>query len=311
MARASMRIFLMRRWLRILRQVAVLGLWAAGMPWAQAAAEQDRYPSGHLLVDVAWLQARLGDSGLRAVDMRAPKAYASGHVPGAIHLPLEETRGTVEEIPFQMPPVSALEARLGRAGIAREHVVVAYDDQGGLLASRLFLALEYLGHERVHVLNGGFQAWAAAGARVTRAVQNHPPQTYRARPRPDLLASKADVLAGLGRPDRVLVDARSPAEFRGQDVRAARGGHIPGARNVEWIENIRQDPVPAWKSAQDLGMIYERAGVTPDKEVVTYCQTHLRSSHTYFTLRLLGFRHVKAYTGSWVEWGNDSALPVE
>ncbi len=301
----------MRRWVRIPRVFAVLGLWAAGMSWAQAAAEQGAYPNGHLLVDVAWLQARLGDSGLRAVDLRAPKAYASGHVPGAIILPVEEIRATVDGIPFQMPSVSALEARLGRAGIAPEHVVVAYDDQGGLLASRLFLALEYLGHERIHVLNGGFQAWAAAGGRVTRGGPDHPPVAYRGHPRPELLASRADVLAGLGRPDRVLVDARSPAEFRGGDVRAARGGHIPGAHNVEWIENLLREPVPAWKSAQELRMLYGMAGATPDKEVVTYCQTHLRSSHTYFTLRLLGYRRVKAYLGSWVEWGNDPALPVE
>ncbi|HEY7677469.1 MAG TPA: rhodanese-like domain-containing protein, partial [Candidatus Methylomirabilis sp.] len=131
------------------------------------------------------------------------------------------------------------------------------------------------------------------------------------RPRPDLIAGKTNVLAGLGRPERVLVDARSEAEFHGRDVRAARGGHIPGARRVEWTQNLHRGSVPVWRSAGELAALYETAGVTPDKEVLTYCQTHSRASHTYFTLRLLGYRRLKAYLGSWEEWGNDPALPVE
>lgn len=292
----------MRPCLRTLGLLGVLAACAVPAPRSPAAAEQGRYANAHPLVDAAWLQARLGDPGLRVVDLRAPRAYAGGHVPGAVHVQVEEMGGTA---------VPALEDRLGRAGIARDHTVVLYDDQGGLHASRLFLALEYLGHDRVHILDGGFPAWAAAGGALTRDLPRRPAATYRARPRPDLIAGKADVLTGLGRPDRVLVDARSGPEFRGRDVRAARGGHIPGARHVEWTENLRRGSVPAWRSAGELAALYEAAGVTPDKEVVTYCQTHSRASHTYFTLRLLGYRKVKAYLGSWQEWGNDPALPVE
>jgi thiosulfate/3-mercaptopyruvate sulfurtransferase len=279
-----------------------LAAFQLAAPSAAPGAEAKGYPNAHLLMEAPTLRTRLGESGLRLVDVRAPGAYAAGHLPGAVHLPAEDLRST---------PVSVLEDRLGRAGIAPDHVVVIYDDQDGLAASRLFLTLEFLGHDRVHLLNGGFRAWVAAGGAVTRRITRHPAAAYRARPRRELIATKADVAAGLGRPDRALVDARSLPEFSGRDVRAARGGHIPGARHVEWTDHLRQEPLPLWKPARELDALFAAAGLTPEKEIVTYCQTHSRASHTYFTLRLMGYQRVKAYLGSWEEWGNDPALPVE
>ena len=293
----------MHRCLRALLVGTALAVSLGVSPAHAAAAEAKAYPNGHLLVDAAWLRARLGDPGLRVVDLRAALAYAAGHVPGAVNFQVEALRTTAVDI---------LEGRLGRAGLAAQHTVVLYDDEDGLAASRMFLALEYLGHERVHVLNGGFRAWTAAGGTVARAATAHPAAVYRARPRPEVIATKADVLAGLKHPGRVLLDARTGPEFRGRDVRAARGGHIPGARHVEWTENLaRKSGGSLWKPAAEARAMYMAAGATPDKEVITYCQTHSRASHTYFTLRLLGYENLKAYLGSWEEWGNDPALPVE
>ncbi|HEY7678837.1 MAG TPA: rhodanese-like domain-containing protein, partial [Candidatus Methylomirabilis sp.] len=150
----------MRPCLRVFGLLGVLVACAIPAPWSPAAADQARYANAHLLVDAAWLQTRLGDPGLRVVDLRAPRAYAGGHVPGAVNLRVEEMGGTA---------VPALGDRLGRAGIAADHTVVLYDDQAGLHASRLFLTLEYLGHDRVHILDGGFPAWSAAGGALTRA----------------------------------------------------------------------------------------------------------------------------------------------
>lgn len=295
----------MRRTRRLLHVLAVVALAClAGWPGARAAAGGDpgQYPNAHLLVDAAWLRARLGDPRVRVVDVRAGAAYGAGHVPGAAHLRVDDWR------PLSVP---VFEGRLGRAGIGRDHAVVIYDDEGGLIASRLFLILEYLGHDGVHVLNGGVQAWAASGGPLTKDLPGHPSVAYRAKPRPDFIATKAEVLAGLSKPDRVLVDTRSAPEFQGKDVRAARGGHIPGARHVEWTEELRQEPVPVWKSARELEGLFAAAGATPEKEIVTYCQTHSRAAHTYFTLRLMGYPRLKAYLGSWEEWGNDPSLPVE
>ncbi len=295
----------MRRTRRLLSLLVVVALTClAGWPWTRAAVRADpgQYPNAHLLVDPAWLRARLGDPRVRVVDVRGPAAYGAGRVPGAVPVRVDDWR------PLSVP---VLEDRLGRAGIRRDHTVVIYDDEGGLIASRLFLILEYLGQDRVHVLNGGVQGWVASGGPLTKEVPGHPSVAYRAKPRPDLLATKAEVLAGLSRPDRVLLDTRSAPEFQGKDVRAARGGHIPGARHVEWTENLRQGSIPVWKPAQELDVLFAAAGATPDKEIVTYCQTHSRAAHTYFTLRLMGYSRLKAYIGSWEEWGNDPSLPLE
>lgn len=106
----------------------------------------------------------------------------------------------------------------------------------------------------------------------------------------------------------VLVDARTPAEYAGKDVRAKRGGHIPGAVNIEWKRNLRPDGT--FKPADELRAMYSAQGVTPDKTVVTYCQTHHRGSHAYFVLRLVGYPRVVGYDRSWVEWGNRDDLPI-
>jgi thiosulfate/3-mercaptopyruvate sulfurtransferase len=291
----------MGRAVKLLGVMVVLAAWLASRPVA-LGADPAQYPNAHLLVGAGWLRARLGDARVRVVDVRGPAAYGAGHVPGAVLLGVEDWR------PLRVP---VFEDRLGRAGIGRDHTVVIYDDEGGLIASRLFLILEYLGHDRVHILHGGVQAWVASGGPMVKGAPSYPPTAYRAVPRPELIATKTDVVAGLKKDDRVLLDTRSAREFHGQDVRAARAGHIPGARHVEWTENLRPEPIPVWKPAQDLGALFAAVGATPEKEIVTYCQTHSRAAHTYFTLRLMGYSRLKAYLGSWEEWGNDPSLPLE
>jgi len=109
----------------------------------------------------------------------------------------------------------------------------------------------------------------------------------------------------------VILDARSPAEYNGTDVRAKRGGHILGAVNIDWQLAISPDDLKVFKPAAELRRLFEAAGVTPDKEVITYCQTGVRSAHTLFVLRLLGYNRVRNYDGSWAEWGNNPELPIE
>ena len=290
----------------VMAVVAAMTLLATtqGLAWAAA------YGNPQLLVDTQWLAAHLNDRDLRIIDMRnSPEEYAAGHIPGAIYLSVNQIRLALRESGFALPPDYEIEERLGLLGITRETMVVAYDDQGGLNASRLFFTLEYAGHKKVALLNGGFTKWAAEA----RALSKAPPQVrktvYQVYAETQRVAPAGWIATHLGKPNLVLVDARSAAEFRGEDLRARQGGHLPGAVNIEWTRNLADDKT--FKPADELLALYERVGVTKDKTIVSYCQTMHRGAVAYFALRLLGYSDVRGYDRSWSEWGNDLTLPVQ
>lgn len=275
-----------------------------GLAWAAG------YGNPQLLVDTPWLAGHLNDPDLRIIDMRNnPEEYAAGHIPGAVHLPINQIRLALKESGFALPPDYEIEERLGQLGVTKETMIIIYDDQGGLNASRLFFTLEYAGHKKVALLNGGITKWVAEGRALSKTPAQVSRTVYQVQAETRRVAPAAWIAANLGKPNLALVDARSRAEYRGEDLRARRGGHIPGAVNIEWTQNLAGDKT--FKSADELSALYERAGVTKDKTVVSYCQTMHRGAIAYFTLRLLGYTDVRGYDRSWNEWGNDSLLPIE
>ena len=301
--------------LRILtprRAVFAAALVATLAARAQVGAE-GRYANPQLLVETEELARMLAAPGVRIVDVRGGMtgavAYRVGHVPGAALLgeaELDDPGANAEGFPIR--PASA-EALFGRLGIDRETTVVAYDDAGGLLAARLFFVLEFYGHERIRVLNGGLAKWRREGRPLERVAPTIEPRRFESRVRRELVATASEVRASLGRPEACLIDARSPGEYTAPDQRSARGGHIPGAANVDWAATTNPDGT--FKDAGALRALFEAAGLRPDRTAVVYCGSGIRSSQTYLALRLIGHPRIRNYDSSWMEWATTPALPVE
>jgi thiosulfate/3-mercaptopyruvate sulfurtransferase len=287
----------------ILRLIAALIVVVWGLV-GRAGAEP-----APLLVDTAWLAAHLGDGNLRIVDMVSERRdYRRRHIPGAVYLNVDDARIKVAAGGYRLPTQAENERLVSDLGIGADTHVVIYDDSGGLDAARLFFTLDVAGHRATSILDGGIQAWRRAKLPLTAAVPQVARTDYRPAREPARVANSEWVRDRLSDPTLALVDTRSAAEYAGRDVRARRGGHIPGAINIEWRQNLRPDG--SFKSADELRALYAGQGITPDKTVVTYCQTHHRAAHTYFVLRLLGYPRLVGYDRSWSEWGNRDDLPL-
>ncbi|MFW5827702.1 MAG: sulfurtransferase [Alkalispirochaeta sp.] len=262
-----------------------------------------------VLVDALELKEHLHDHELVIVDTRGAADYEEEHIPGAISLP-SGCLFDPEGVGSQMLSPAELERRLGAAGIDTAHSLVLYDTSGLVPSAKVFWVLERMGHPRVALLNGGFPQWVAHGLPTEQGSAPPPPTTFRAHLR-DNVAGKEDVLAAIERGDALIIDTRTPDEYHGRTQAHARNGHIPGARNVDWQQHIVDLFDPTLIPYEQLEQLYDHIGARRDQEIITYCRTASRSSHTYFVLRLLGFTRVRNYAGSWMEWSEDAELPME
>ncbi len=203
-----------------------------------------------------------------------------------------------------------LSAALSGIGVERGQTVVLYDRASNRLAARAYWVLKYYRHADVRVLDGGAARWTSEGGQMSGGMTEWAPSAYEAAPAdPDIRTTWQHVVDRTDDPSTLMCDARSPDEYLGRDVRADRGGHIPGAINVEWTAAVTPDG--RFKSYGELSELYARAGFAPDKQIITYCQSGVRGAHTWFVLReLLGYPDVRNYDGSWLEYGNDPESPI-
>jgi thiosulfate/3-mercaptopyruvate sulfurtransferase len=270
------------------------------------------YANERLLVTPKELSGMISGAGARRpliLDLRPPDQYTAGHIPTAVHLDL----WGVSLIDTDPAPLKAfmwmIEHLFQTHGVQAGTPVVVYDEQSGVRAARAFWFLEYFGHPSVQLLDGGFNAWTAGGFEVTRDAAPPPVSEWTGKRQEHTIATHQDVRRALRTTGAVVLDTRTDGEYTGAVVRAKRGGAIPGAVHIEWTRNL--SPSGEFKDPDELRQMYQDAGVTPDREVITYCQGGYRAAHSYLALRLLGYPRVRVYVGSWKEWGDREELPVE
>jgi len=243
------------------------------------------------------------------IDLRPAEQFCENHLPGAVHLDLFG----ISSVDTNPAPLNAffwiIEHLLASRGVSNDVPVVVYDDTSGIRAARAFWFLEFFGHPGTRVLDGGYQSWVRRGLPVTQKAEAPRPTEWTGTRDETILAGWREVRDRVGQSDVTVLDTRSDGEYCGTNVRAARGGAIPGAVHLEWTNNLGSDG--AFKPVDQLKQMYERVGITPDREVITYCQGGYRAAHSYLALRLLGYTRVRNYIGSWKEWGDRTDLPIE
>lgn len=264
-----------------------------------------------LLVAPHELVPRLGNPELRVVDLSRADIYVQAHVPGALHLDYSRIVTGQPPVMGLLPEEHQLGTVLAELGVDTDTHIVAYDEEGGGKAARLLWTLAAIGHRHYSLLDGGIHAWIADQEPVSRELAVHRGGNLAVAYTGAEVADFSYVRAHLDDPGVVLLDCRSPGEFSGEIKRAERPGHIKGAVNYDWVNAMDRDRQLRLRPREVLLRDLTALGVTPEKEVIVYCQTHHRSAHTYLVLKHLGFPRVRGYPGSWSEWGNRSDTPID
>jgi thiosulfate/3-mercaptopyruvate sulfurtransferase len=239
------------------------------------------------------------------VDTRSFLEYKNGHIPGAVNIDLfqlhwfDTSKRGIKDFNRQSRML------LSNMGMQKESHVIFYDNVSGISAARGVWLLLYFSHENVGMLDGGFEKWKSNRYPIEVKSNSLSISKFRGKVNTNILATAEEIEHSLGNKNLVIVDARSMGEFNGSEVRAVRRGHIPSAVNIDWANNIKNG---TFKGKEKLSKIYSQ--IPKESRVVTYCQGGYRAANTFVALKVLGYKKVKMYLGSWGEWGNRPDLAV-
>ncbi len=279
-----------------------------------------QYANPEVLVETEWVGKNLNDTRLRIVEVDYDRTtnYDAGHIPGAVLIDWKIDLN--DPVTRDILSRGQLENLLSRSGISNDTTMVLYGDLNNWFATFAFWIFKYYGIEKVKLMNGGRKKWLLENRPLSKDIPSYPRTDFRVSQPDETLRVYMDYLKlAIKMKDKVLIDVRSPKEYSGEILappeypseQAQRGGHIPGAKNIPWSQAINEKD-GTFKAKKELEELYVPKGITPDKEVITYCRIGERSSHTWFVLKyLLGYHNVKNYDGSWSEWGNSVRAPVE
>ncbi len=263
-----------------------------------------------LVIEPKQLEEQLDNASLIVVDLCKPESYIQAHIPGAVYLDYKQLIAVNPPVMGLLPSAEALEAVASQIGLSDNKHVVAYDDEGGGKAARFLWTLHSIGFHNCSLLNGGIHSWANEKHPLQKEACQAPRNQYKVTIDQTPIADKSYILENLESDSVALLDARSEQEYKGMKKFAEKAGHIPGAFNIDWMLFIDPNNHARLKPETELRGMLEEQGLTQDKTIVTYCQTHHRSALSYWVLKHLGYNNAKGYPGSWSDWGNSPDMPV-
>lgn len=273
------------------------------------------------IVSTKWVLARMYESDVAIVDCRfalgqpesGRQAFTESHIPGAVYFDLEQDLSSPVQASghggrHPLPDLEQLTERIRKAGISNETRIVAYDDQGGAMASRFWWLMRYLGHEQVYVMDEGFSAWQAAGFPVSSEVPIQIPASYTPHIQTHLIADIEEVRNASTTGGAVLIDSREYPRYLGEvEPLDKKAGHIPGAVSMFWKENL-QEGTTKIKSEDELGSRFNT--FDKDQDIIVYCGSGVTACPNVLALQEAGFNRVKLYAGSWSDWISYEENPV-
>jgi thiosulfate/3-mercaptopyruvate sulfurtransferase len=266
------------------------------------------------LIETGELSGLTDHPSLRVIDLRTSLLdYLRGHIPNAVYLSYEVLQVPKNGIPAQAPDRIYIEKILGEfLGVSNDMWVIPYSEKSNPNATYLAWTLDYLGHKRVALLNGGWEKWTSEKLPTTQEYPTLSPKKFFGKVLRETVAEKKWIRDHLKHRGVVIVDARPQRQYSGEEGEEIRRGHIPGAKNIFWETTLEGDEAKIWKKKEDLEKLFTESGVTRNREIIVHCRTGREASHVYFTLKyVLGFPEVRLYRGSWVEWSADKDMPVK